>query len=75
MLVKFQLGRNQEQSAMNKYNNNYDNDLYRKATENKSNKYANALIDEALALCGSPFFKMSNRKWSPEAENFLNKFA
>jgi hypothetical protein len=73
--IKFQLGRNQEQAAMNKYNQKFDVHFYRLAVENKSNRYANDLINEALALCGHPFYRMSNREWSQEAQDFLAKFA
>lgn len=49
-------------------------DQYRVATKGKSNAYANALIDEALALCGDPHYAVGYRKWGAEARAFLAKF-
>lgn len=74
MTQKFNLGRNQEQAATNKYNQLYQNHVYAKAVEGKSNRYANDLINEALAVCGSPYYKLSNRNWSQEALDFLKLY-
>ena len=60
--------------AMDRYNAAYSNTHHVKATQGKSTRYANALIDEALALCGSPYYKLSNRAWSVEAQSFLERF-
>jgi len=61
-------------TAVTKYHRCYDNLLYSVAVHERSTKYANALIDEALALCGDPFYKISRRRWSKEAQEFLVKF-
>jgi hypothetical protein len=63
----------QHELAMALYNARYDNALYSQATGGKSNGYANALIDEALALCGSPYYRVSRRNWGPEAVGFLSQ--
>lgn len=60
--------------ANKKYNANYDNVVYVKAISGKSSGYANALVDEALALCGDPHYEISNRDWSEAAANFLVLF-
>jgi hypothetical protein len=65
----------QHSLAMSLYNRYYDNCLYQRATTGRSPKYANALIDEALALCGSPYYKVSRRNWRAEAIDFLFRFA
>lgn len=57
------------------YNRYYDNYLYQRATVGRSLKYAGALMDEALALCGSPYYKVSRRNWCPKAVDFLYRFA
>jgi len=62
------------QIAMNRYNQKYNNNSFQVATNGKSSEYANALIDEALALCGSPFYKLSSRNWGSEAIAHLRKF-
>lgn len=68
------LARNQEVEAMRRYHAGYNNITFLKATVGKSVQYANALIDESLAICGSPYYKMSNRKWSAEALEHLSNF-
>ena len=64
-----------EEYANKRYHQAYDNELYTVATTGKSIEYANALIDEALALCGSPYYKLSRRQWSSNAIEFLKRFA
>jgi hypothetical protein len=64
----------QTQAAMQKYNGLYSNKFYLAATAEKTTEYANALIDEAMALCGHPRFKLSNRRWSDAALAFLAEF-
>jgi len=61
--------------AQNWYNAHYDNHLYNKAIANKSPEYGCALQDDAMALCGSPYFKLSHRRWSPAASEFLAQFS
>ena len=68
------LAKNQDSLAMAKYNNNYNNHLYQIATQGKSSTYANALIDEAMAICGSPYYRLSFRQWSKAALSFLAEF-
>lgn len=48
---------------------------YQRATGHRSNRYANALIDDAMAICGSPYYKISQRKWPRAAVEFLELFA
>ena len=60
--------------AMDKYNRCYHNPSYMAATHGKSVQYANALTDEALALCGHPRYKLSHRRWSDEALAHLAQF-
>ena len=57
-----------------KYHAAYDNDTYIKATKGKSVAYANALIDESLALCGDPYYKVSRRHWGKDAIAHLSRF-
>ena len=73
--IKYRLGDDRHHRAMNVYHVHYDNKLYAKAIKGKSVRYGNALIDEALALCGSPFYKLSDRRWSAAAVAFLERFA
>ena len=74
-VTKFDLGEDRFYRAQNVYNMHFDNVRYTAATQGKSTQYANALIDEAMALCGSPYHKMSDRRWSTEAVAFLERFA
>ena len=74
MLVQEQVARLQARSAMQAYHGRFDNDVYRYATEGKSVEYANALIDEALAICGHPSYKLSRRRWAQPAGAFLRLF-
>ena len=62
--------------AMAMYYARYDSTSYLAATTGKSVAYANALIDESLALCGHPMYKVSiNRKWGKNALAHLANFA
>ena len=61
-------------NAQNWYNAHFKNHIYNKATMGKSAAYGCALQDDAMALCGSPYFKVSNRKWSQAALDFLALF-
>ena len=58
-----------------KYHAGYNNDAFYLAIKRKGSAYANCLIDEALALCGSPYEKLSFRNWGKDAIAFLKKFA
>lgn len=48
--------------------------LYDKATAGTSMKYNLLLLDDAMALCGSPHYAVSNRRYSKEALAFLKAF-
>lgn len=69
-----EFARGQSTLANEKYSAYFDNDLYIRAIENRQPRYANALLDEALALCGNPYYKLSHRHWSEEAVAFLERF-
>jgi hypothetical protein len=64
------------EQAYKKYHANYDNALYRAATDDKSTEYANQLIDTAMVYCGHPFFSIETVKtyWNETAKAFLAKF-
>jgi hypothetical protein len=70
----YSMANEQDQKATKKYHAHFNNVLYTKAIQGKTTQYANALIDEALALCGSPHYKVSFRNWSQEAIAFLKPF-
>ena len=67
MTAQRDLATQQEIKAMKKYNALYNNVTFTKATQGKSTQYANALIDESLAICGSPYYKLSYRRWGKDA--------
>ena len=60
--------------AQNWYNAHFDNVAYGKATAGKGAAYGCALQDDAMALCGSPYFKVSSRNWAQAALDFLALF-
>ena len=60
--------------AMKRDHSRFDNVAYHRATYRKGNPYANALIDDALALCGHPHYKLSFRNWGMPAIEFLRLF-
>ena len=74
MLVQEEIAQLQTHDAMQRYHCRYSNHAFTRATEGKSNAYANALIDEALAICGHPYYKLSRRRWAPAARAFLEHF-
>ena len=74
MTIQEQIARGQARAAMKRYHAHYHNDLYRDAVEGKSVEYANALIDEALAICGHPYYKLSRRRWAKPARAFLQLY-
>ena len=61
--------------AISRYHAYFDNTSYCVATAGRSVAYANALIDESLALCGHPCYKVSHRKWGKAALAHLANFA
>jgi hypothetical protein len=74
MLVQERFAQTQSRMAMLRYHSHFDNERYRTATDGKSAQYANALIDEALAICGHPWYGLSHRRWSAAAQSFLKRF-
>lgn len=64
----------QSERASRIYHACYDNTAYMKAVHGRSVTYANALLDEAMAVCGHPRFVLSFRNWSPNAIAFLERF-
>lgn len=74
MKAQNELAGKQWQQAMDRYNERYNNRTYQAATAGKSVKYANALTGEAMALCGCPYYKLSNRQWSEAALAHLANF-
>ena len=73
-ITRYQLGSRGSDTATVKYSSRFFAHLYNAATKGKSTEYANALIDDALALCGSPFHKLSRRHWGEKALLFLDPF-
>lgn len=71
---QYTIAEKQDIVAYTRYNTQYDNTFYKIATHKKTLKYSNSLIDEALAICGSPYYKLSRRRWSKDAINFLKLF-
>lgn len=62
-------------AAMQKYNERFDNELFLAATSWNNSPRANALIDEAMALCGHPRFALDpSAHWTDEELAFLNLF-
>jgi hypothetical protein len=74
MLVQEQISQPRAREAMQRYHARFDNLAFTAATKGKTSAYANALIDEALAICGHPWYGLSRRHWSAEAVGFLRKF-
>ena len=74
MLIQEEFARLQARAASRRYHARFDNDAYRTAVEGKAVAYANALTDEALALCGHPYYKLSRRHWARPAQSFLRLF-
>jgi hypothetical protein len=56
------------------YSAHFDSHTYNKATAGKTARYGRALQDDAMALCGSPYFKISRRNWAKPALDFLARF-
>lgn len=61
--------------AVEIYNACYDDGLYRRAIASKRAALISQLIDDALALCGSPYYRVSRHHWSEPARLFLMRFA
>jgi len=68
------LGRRASTEAQKKYAERFDGEMYKRATEGLSGVAANVLIDDALALCGSPHYKLSRSEWDMPQIKFLELF-
>ena len=75
MLIQEEIARGQIRIALARYHALYVNDAYKLAVAGKSVEYANALIDEALAICGHPHYRLSRRHWAEPAQTFLEGFS
>lgn len=60
--------------AMSRYNARYNNAVYVRATDGMSCTHQFRLQDDALALCGSPYYSVSRMRWGEEATAFLALF-
>lgn len=65
----------QTHRAMTEYYSRFDSRLFSDATASHSYQYANALLDDAMALCGHPYFRLSCRRYAEAAVAFLQRFA
>lgn len=65
----------QADRAMSHYHAHYDNAVYTKATRGMSVARANKLLDDALAICGDPHYKLSRIVWNAKARAFLTLFS
>ena len=74
MSLRIKLGESMNQAATARYHEYFDSQAYLAAIQHTSVAYRNALLDEALAICGSPFYKLSRRQWSKAAQVFLMLF-
>ena len=62
--------------ASKRYYSRFDNELYSVAVKDRSVKFANALIDAGMALCGAPGFSWrASRRWNGDAWRFLAALA
>lgn len=75
MNEQHELAKTQENLAQAWYTKYFNAHLFTLATKGKSAQYTNALTNEALAISGSPYFKLSLRTWSSAALDFLTQFA
>ena len=65
-----------ESAATDRYNARYNNQLFIRATKNRTSWYANELIDAALQECGSPYFCCSPYvSFDQSAREFLAEFS
>ena len=75
MLAQEEISQTQAREAMQRYHARHNNVAFTRATQDKTSTYANALIDEALAICGHPWYGLTHRQWSADAVAFLKRFA
>lgn len=61
-------------AAVNRYHYRFNSGIYSRAALGRSVGYANRLIDEALALCGHPHYKLMRTTWDSKAIDFLRLF-
>ncbi len=66
------------QAAVKRYQQCYNNALYQRATAGKRTQRrivrANKMLDEAMAMCGSPYYKVTYTKWTDAEIDFLAPF-
>ena len=72
--MNHELGYNQSSRATQHYFDVYKDRIYLAATNGKRQRYCNRLIDDALAICGSPNYELSKTNYGQEALDFLNLF-
>lgn len=68
------LAEKQTALGMATYNKKFNSRLYNTATNGKGVRHNNALINDAMAICGHPSYKLGNRRWSSAALDFLALF-
>jgi hypothetical protein len=62
-------------TASVRYNCRFNPDLFNRACRGKTSARTNRLIDEAMALCGSPYYKVTHTNWAEAELAFLAQFA
>ena len=62
--------------AVKRYTLFYDNDVYRKAARQYGTNYVklNALLDDAMFVCGSPYHHCQGINWTGDQLAFLMLF-
>ena len=60
--------------AIEQYRECYDNDAFVVATQGVGETTKQALIREAMALCGSPYHRVTRRRWNEDQLAFLALF-
>jgi hypothetical protein len=69
------LASKQHNAALERYDERFDNAHYARVTGGKSTSFCNRLIDDCLALCGSPYHSLSESEYTPDAISYLERFA
>ena len=57
-----------------RYSQRYDNVVYLRATAGKPSDLCNQLLNDAMCLCGSPYYAYSHQEWDADASAFLTLF-
>lgn len=70
-----ELARRLHLQAFRRYDRAYNNELYLQATRHLDVQTCSLLVDDALALCGSPFHPISFTRWDDDQQRFLLSFA